>query len=410
MLMIADNLLAANAARHLGQSYNSLAQSTARLSSGLRINSAKDDAAGMAVSELLKADVATLDQGSRNSNDAVSMLQTAEGAMGVDDQILVRMKELAEQASTASYSSAQRKIMNNEYVQLGNEIDRIAASTSFNGIQLLNSSATYKINVGSTDTINLTAQKMTQSKLGVEVGLGRQESQDNTRGVANASDTYVNAAEVNNTTKRYVTFKFGASAWASADVAVDLSAYAGVGISLNNLVDKINAAWTTKFAGTARAGTVAYATFDSNTQQYRLQLVNPQAGVAAFHASGTNTIGIVSANSKFTEAVSGSAGTALTLNTTSGAVQALAALTSAIKAKDAYRAELGYMMNRLDDASQVISIQSENLKAACSSITDVDVATEMANMTRNQVLAQAGVAMLSQANTIPQMALQLLKG
>jgi flagellin len=114
MLAVKNNIMAENAARHLGRSYNSLAKSVERLSSGLRINTAKDDAAGLAVRELLRADIAQFRQGSRNAQDAISMLQTAEGAMQVIDELLIRMKELAEQAATGTYSSAQRSIMNAE--------------------------------------------------------------------------------------------------------------------------------------------------------------------------------------------------------------------------------------------------------------------------------------------------------
>ena len=139
MLVIKNNLMAVNAARNLGVNYDALAKSVERLSSGMRINSAKDDAAGLAVRELMRADVAVLKQGSRNANDGISMLQTMEGAMATIDELLVRMKELAEQASTGSYSSAQRTIMNNEFNQMSSEIDRIAADTQFNSIHLLDS-------------------------------------------------------------------------------------------------------------------------------------------------------------------------------------------------------------------------------------------------------------------------------
>ena len=115
MLAIKNNIMAANSARHLGSSYDALAKSVERLSSGLRINGAKDDAAGMAVRELMRADIAVLQQGARNALDGISMLQTMEGAMGTIDEALVRMKQLAEQAATGSYSAAQRTIMNNEF-------------------------------------------------------------------------------------------------------------------------------------------------------------------------------------------------------------------------------------------------------------------------------------------------------
>src|SRR3989304_8736007 len=115
MLAIKNNIMAANAARHLGKSYDVLAQSVERVSSGLRINTAKDDAAGLAVRELMRADIAVLQQGARNAQDGISLLQTAEGGMQNVDNLLVRMKQLAEQASTGTYSDDQRTIMDNEF-------------------------------------------------------------------------------------------------------------------------------------------------------------------------------------------------------------------------------------------------------------------------------------------------------
>lgn len=401
MLAIKNNLMANNAARHLGRSYEALAKSTERLSSGLRINSSKDDAAGLAVRELIRADVAVLQQGSRNARDAVSMLQTAEGAMGVIDNILIRMKELAEQAATDSYSQEQRDIINAEYTQLSLEIDRIAQSTEFNRIKLLDSTDTYKIHLGTTDTIDIVAEKMDADTLGVKVNTGTKETHDNMRGVARADDTFLAAAEITSGSTDTFTFAFGAS----GDVAVDLSSYESSGVTLNQLVNEINDAWQ----GAGNTGYVAYAHFDDDAQQYRLRLENTEAGAADLVVTDTNNPAALAA-ANFSEVVNGTDGTALTLTTPEGATQALAALTDAITAKDEYRARLGYLMNRLESATEVIDIQAENLLTAESRISDVDVATEMAAMTRNQVLSQAGISMLGQANSMPQMALQLLRG
>ncbi len=270
MLAIKNNIMAESAARHLGQSYSALARSVERLSSGLRINSAKDDAAGLAVRELMRADIAVLKQGARNANDAISMLQTMEGAMASINSILIRMSELAEQAATGSYSDAQRRIMNNEFGQMIEEIDRIANSAAFNSINLLNSDASANsaiIHFGSEETINVQSVDVRTSALG---------------------------------------------------------------ISTLNI---------------------------SNAEQ---------------------------------------------------AQSALGDLKNAIELKDSARAMFGYMMNRLESTNEVLNIQTENLMASESRISDVDVATEMAALTRNQVLAQAGISMLSQANMMPQMALTLL--
>ena len=277
MLAIKNNIMAENAARHLGKSYDALAKSVERLSSGLRINSAKDDAAGLAVRELMRADIAVIKQGVRNTQDAISMLQTMEGAMATIDDALIRMKELAEQASTGSYSSAQRAIMDAEYQQMEAEIDRIATGTEFNSIKMLDSAS-------GTNTIHF--------------------------GIDSAGN----------------------------DSSVDVSS------------------------------------------------VDVQA--LALFGSATASIG-------------GSDGTA--------AQATLALVNTAITRKDSARASMGYMMNRLESTSSVLNIQSENLMASESRISDVDVATEMASLTRNQVLSQAGVAMLGQANNMPQMALTLLR-
>ncbi len=269
MLAIKNNLMAANAARYLGQSYDALATSVERLSSGLRINSASDDAAGMAVRELMRADIAVLNQGARNAQDGVSLLQTMEGALATIDNLMVRMQQLAEQAATGSYSSAQRTIMNNEFTQMTNEVTRIATATDFNGIKMLDNSATVSVHFGGeTDKIDVVGSTMTAA-----------------------------------------------------------------GLNIN----------------------------------------------------------------------------ALSVSTAASARAALTTLDSAINTKDTARAKFGYMINRLESTGEVLGIQSENLSSAESRISDVDVATEMATLTRNQVLSQAGTSMLSQANSIPQMALTLLR-
>ena len=272
MLAIKNNLMAVNAARHLGVSYDALSRSVERLSSGLRINSAKDDAAGLAVRELMRSDLAITEQGIRNAHDGISMLQTMEGAMATIDDALVRMQQLAEQAATGSYSSAQRGIMQNEFTQMREEIDRIAGATKFNGIKMLDNSASVAIHFGKLSTDNITI-----------------------------------------------------------------------------------------------------------------------------------------AGGNITSASGGLAITGLTIADVASAKNALVTLDSAISTKDTARAKFGYKMNRLEGTISVLGVSAENLQASESRISDVDVASEMANMTKNQVLAQAGISMLAQANTMPQMALQLLR-
>src|SRR4030042_1396254 len=175
MLAIKNNIMAENAARQLGISYDNLAKSVERLSSGLRINSAKDDAAGLAVRELMRADIAVYRQGARNAQDGVSMLQTMEGALGQIDELLIRMKELAEQAATGAYSTEQKAVMQAEFEEMSSEIDRITGNTNFNSITLLTSDAeedAVDIHVGSTETISLDSFDMSASGLGVDATSG----------------------------------------------------------------------------------------------------------------------------------------------------------------------------------------------------------------------------------------------
>jgi len=162
-LVINHNMMAMTAARNLSNVYGALSKSTERLSSGLRVVSAADDAAGLAVRELMRADIAVLNQGVRNASDAISMIQTAEGALGIIDEKLIRMKELAEQAATGTYTTAQREIMNSEYQAMAAEIDRIANATEFNGVTLLD---------GSLETLN------DGDGLKVHFGTGNSSSED----------------------------------------------------------------------------------------------------------------------------------------------------------------------------------------------------------------------------------------
>ncbi len=293
-LVINNNLMAMNASRNLGESFSALEQSTRRLSSGLRINQASDDAAGLAIRELMRADITSLNQGIRNANDAISLIQTADGALGVIDEKLIRMTELAMQASTGTYSSTQRLIIDSEFQAMASEITRIANSTDFNGIHLLNGNLSGASHSGS--------GLVSSGKLKVHFGAGNDSAEDY---------YYI---QINNST-------------ASA---------LGVGMS----------------------------------------------------------------------AASSSAGRSI--STQALAQNSLNVLQNAIVSKDKIRANLGATQNRLENTVTVLEIQAENVAAAESRISDVDVATEMTNFVRNQIKTQAAVSMLSQANSLPRMALSLI--
>jgi len=389
MLSIANNIMSQNAARHLGDSYNNLTTSIARLSSGRRINGARDDAAGLAVRELIRADIARLDQGARNAQDAISMLQTAEGAMGVIDDILVRMEELAEQSATESYSTPQRTIMNNEFQQLIGEIDRIADDTQFNGIAMLNDdTANYKIQVGSADATSDYVQVDGGLMTSTGLALG------GTKTTASTNTAWASAATTVTTTASTIQF-----AWATgADFTT--AAFSAGNTSITAVVDAINAA----SRGSDDYNAAEIRT-DSDTGAVSIVVKNSVVGNFAMTVTGSGGVAEL-ADAQWNE--SAGSGTNVAIDTAANARTTLATVTAAIATKDIYRAKLGYWMNRLEAASNVATVAAENLNAAESRISDVDVATEMAAMTRNQVLAQAGISMLAQANQMPQMALKLL--
>ena len=293
-MYINNNAMATNVANTLTSHYSNLATSTQRLSSGLRVNSAADDAAGLAIRELMRADIAALHQGVRNANDAISLIQTADGALGIIDEKLIRMKELAEQAATGTYDSTQRLMIESEYQAMASEITRIANATDFNGIKLLDG--------------NLSSDKHDGSQLTA-------------------------------TGKMKVHF------------------------------------------GSANASAEDY---------YYIQI-----GTSTASALGVGNQ--AAADSK-----------AYTVSTQEAAQKALVGLNDAIVSKDKIRAHLGALQNRLENTISNLTIQAENLQAAESRISDVDVATEMTNFVRNLILTQSAVAMLSQANSMPQMAMQLI--
>ena len=296
-MYINHNQMATNVANTLTGHYSDLQTSTKRLSTGLRVNSAADDAAGLAIRELMRTDITALQQGVRNANDAISLIQTADGALGVIDEKLTRMKELAEQAATGTYDSTQRLMIESEYQAMASEITRIANSTDFNGIHLLN---------------------------------------------GNLSSSSHDGAGMTSTGKMKIHF------------------------------------------GTAN---------DSAEDYYYIQI-------------GTSTASALGVGNQATSY--GTEADARTVSTQEQAQKALVGLTNAVVSKDKIRAHLGALQNRLENTISNLTTQAENLQSAESRISDVDVATEMTSFVRNQILTQSSVAMLSQANSMQQMAMQLI--
>jgi flagellin len=291
-MYINHNMMALNVVNALTARYSDLQTSTKRLSTGLRINSAADDAAGLAIRELMRSDIAALNQGVRNANDAISLIQTADGALGVIDEKLIRMKELAEQAATGTYDSTQRLMIESEYQAMASEITRIANATDFNGIKLLDGTLS-----GKHDGNKLKA----------------------------TGELKVHFGSMNDSAEDYYYIKIGS----------------------------------------ATASSLGLGNASKNDPGY-------------------------------------------SISTQQAAQRALRAINNAVISKDKIRANLGAMQNRLENTIANLTTQAENLQSAESRISDVDVAAEMTQFVRNQILTQSAVAMLSQANSMPKLALTLI--
>lgn len=567
-LIINNNSMANTAARNLNSAYSDLTKSTERLSSGMRINSAADDAAGLAVREMMRAEVTTLNQGVRNANDAISMIQTADGALSVIDEKLIRMNELAEQAATGTYTDDQRAIIDQEYQTMADEITRISDSTDFNGQSLLNGSleegASYEDASGATQTgssmtvhfgsgndadedkYSIELEDVSSGALGV--GGDAQDYKINEDGLATTQDgraiysnddgeVYIEGDDpaVTGAPTGYTQVQLKetvADATEMQDAKDDLTTLAETGVTT---------AFTDAAAGTTTTveidGEDLQASFDATTGELTYDVggagaavsieadssdllvgankmyatIDADGSVALHEATGTDipdagyvvsvdTDGNLNVNvdgddkklltstasdgsvnyhiedestdipadasvmnmakdsieTNFTVAADGSAklgtvdvqtdGTDFDLTsadaagftmgvetvsdeelasfgkelgkteeyagssiaTQEGAQAALGAIKEAIEMKDKNRANLGAYENRLEATISNLEVQSENLSAAESRISDVDVATEMTEYTLRQTISSAATSMLAQANSLPQNALKLI--
>ena len=375
--VINTNIASLNAQRNLNSSQNALALSLQRLSSGLRINSAKDDAAGLAISERFTAQIRGLNQAARNANDGVSLAQTAEGALGEVTNNLQRIRELAVQSRNATNSSSDRAALQVEASALKSEIDRVANQTAFNGVKLLDGSFANQVfqvgaNAGETITVSGIVNS-TSTSLGTY-------SRATVTGVAATTLTAITAGDLTIN---------GTSAGA---VAASASATERAGA----IRDAINSV-----AGT----TGVYAVNDTATTV----TLSSNAGITVGLA-GTATAATTGLTAAVTAATSTTGFSTLDISTVAGADTALNAMDAALTAVNTARANLGAVQNRFSSTVVNLQTQSENLSASRSRILDADFAAETANLTRAQILQQAGTAMLAQANAQPNNVLALLRG
>jgi flagellin len=496
-MSINSNINSLTAQRNLGMSQNSLTTALTRLSSGLRINSAKDDAAGLAISEKFTSQIRGLDQAVRNSNDGISLAQTAEGAMKSASDMLQRIRELAVQSSNSTNSASDRQALNQEVTQLVAELERVATSTEFNGQKLLDGTfgtAKYQVGANANQTIIAATANMRTSVYGnnqavgagtaatataatvpnngvlagtlaISGGLGAASITVAVNETSKATQDQINAQTANtgvtasartmarlsfgtlggytlelrgdNTVSETVSFALSATTGAdplstavqaindkasktgitaeldSTQTGIVLTNSTGNNIVVGKLSGVTNAgAATVQKASIDTAGATVLATgvaLESSAGSASYMTVGGYLTLDAeksFSATGTttNAFGAPASNTAALKKVAN-----LDVSTYANSQDALKTVDSALKFISGERAKLGALQSRFDSTVASLQVSSENMSAARSRIQDADFASETANLSRAQILQQAGTAMVAQANQLPQGVLALLR-
>ena len=486
---ILTNIPSLNAQRNLTASSLTLATSLARLSSGLRINSAKDDAAGLAITERFTAQIRGIDQAARNANDGISLAQTGEGALSSAGGILQRIRELAVQSVNATNSAADRAALNNEVGQLASELDRIAATTAFNGQLLLDgsNSSTYQVGANAGEVITVTTTNFRTDQYGnyrmgavtattanalspdlmagstiatlassgstvsrvmggavtVNGALGTASftvlTGSSARTVAAQVNSYVSSTGVAATAKTEVemtsmsanaTYSFTLKSNNTTPISINFNTGAITADGLASGVNAINDQ-SAKTGVTAKANAAGSAIILTNASGENITIDrvigtmiigNSATGASATSAIVTGQLildsdksfGVLAANGTdffTTTAVSSSLQktSQVDVGSVDAANRTIALVDGALQAVTGMRAKYGALQSRFESTVMNLKTASENLSASRSRIRDADFALETANLTRNQILQQAGTAMLAQANALPNTVLQLLK-
>jgi flagellin len=373
---INTNVASLNAQRNLNRSQGLLNQSLERLSTGLRINSAKDDAAGLAISERFTTQIRGLNQAVRNASDGISLAQTAESALGELTNNLQRIRELAVQSANASNSASDREALDAEVQQRIAEVDRIAKQTNFNGVKVLDGSfgtATFQVgaNVGETISVGLTT--------------------DVTAAAIGTVNTATGAAFNMDVVADDVSIEFTNADGSLGTVVVAAES------SLQESVDAINNANI--------AGISAFVNGDD-----QIQVLSSVGDVTmAETAAGANTLGLDTVVTGVETAAADTTLAGVGVTSVSAANFAIARIDSALTDVNGLRGDLGAIQNRFESTIVNLQTVSENLAASRGRIQDADFAAETAALTKAQILQQAGISVLSQANAQPQLALSLLQ-
>ncbi len=390
MAVINTNYLALVSQNNLNKTQPTLGSAIQRLSSGLRINSAKDDAAGLAIAYRFLSNIKGLSQVARNTNDGVSLAQTAEGALGNVNNNLQRMRDLAVQAGNGTLSSADRQALQKEMQQLTGEVDRVAKTSSFNGQKLLNGSfsgATFQVGPNAGDNVTVGALANTQAS-----ALGSSE-------YAQASVAVDETAKANLQ-----------SDLAAGDIAITITGANGQSVQATMAQDadatpeealgQFVAAVNSKSQDT---GVTAFLSDDGSSIEYRARVdAGQDATQVNITATGSNDFA-ATGQAHSTQGIQG-----MDLSTQAGAWDALKRIDSAIDSVNTARSSLGSVQKRFESTINNINIQHENESAAQGRLVDADFAKEVSNLTRGMLLQHIGFTMQTQANQHPRWVLPLL--
>jgi flagellin len=401
MTTINTNVMSMNAQRNLQSSQGSLATSMQRLSSGLRVNSAKDDAAGLAIAERMNAQVKGLSVAARNANDGISLAQTAEGALGKVGDMLQRMRELAVQAANATNSADDRKALQAEVKQLTDEIDRVARQTTFNGKKMLDGSftaATFQVGANAGD--NITVSSLADTTAANLSKVAYRELTENVT-LASVSGFATAVADTNMTITVAGSTAVNIGGLAAASSATE---------RLGQVVEAIN-------RKTSETGVSAYLV-NKNDGSFDVEILSSKTDAAGAPLAVTLGAGFVTTatgleagdSADIIAATANLTGiSSIDVTTEKGAYIAMKKIDSALDQVNGARATLGAVQSRFENAVANIAIGVENLSASRGRIMDADFAKETANLSRAQILQQAGTAMVAQANQVPQGVLSLLR-
>ena len=508
MSVINTNVASLNAQRNLSTSSSGLTTSLQRLSSGMRINSAKDDAAGLAISERMTAQIRGSNQAARNANDGISLAQTAEGDLGSISNNLQRMRELSVQSSNASNSDSDRAALQTEVTALKSEIDRVAQNSSFNGVKLLDGSfnaQTFQVGANNTSNDKITVNKIANAQASQLGSAGQSSSATKTSAATTtalvAGDLTLNGQQVGASNVGAAPGQSAASAYSIANAINAVSAASGVtataqatavnggtistpgaitaansfsingvdvgaiangttaagqGANIAAAINKISSQTGVSATADASTGQLKMTAADGRDIQLNMNGVAADATVAGTNKTalaaatgltfgtqaitagslaavsqdthGTVTLSSTSASgivvggaavasaglttgvTAATTVSSVSSVSSIDISTAAGAQKALDSIDGALKQINDSRSDLGALQNRFSSVVSGLSTTTENLTASRSRITDTDFAAETANLSRSQILQQAGTAMLAQANQLPNSVMSLLRG